>query len=100
MEMLRRKMEGLSNGSLLERMEDEYGSMLSTASSSAANSASTSKRKEFPDMPSSSTRQPCKVKFHDITQKGKIVFCSLSIPEQTKHGERNFMRERFVVIVF
>jgi len=56
-------------------MEDEYGSMLSTASSSAANSASTSKRKEFPDMPSSSTRQPCKVKFHDITQKGKIVFC-------------------------
>ncbi|KAJ6964534.1 hypothetical protein NC652_002704 [Populus alba x Populus x berolinensis] len=61
MEMLRRKMEGLSNGSLLERMEDEYGSMLSTASSSATNSASTSKRKEFPDMPSSSTRQPCKV---------------------------------------
>ncbi|KAJ6948333.1 hypothetical protein NC651_002622 [Populus alba x Populus x berolinensis] len=60
MEMLRRKMDGLSNGSLLERMEDEYGSMLSTASSSATNSASTSKRKEFPDMPSSSTRQPCK----------------------------------------
>lgn len=60
MEMLRRKMEGLSNGSLLERMEDEYGSMLSTASSSATNSASTSKRKDFPDMPSSSTRQPCK----------------------------------------
>lgn len=57
-------MEGLSNGSLLERMEDEYGSMLSTASSSATNSASTSKRKEFPDMPSSSTRQPCKVKIH------------------------------------
>ncbi|KAJ6755207.1 MYOSIN-LIKE PROTEIN [Salix purpurea] len=60
MEMLRRKMEGLSNGSLVERMEDEYGSMLSTANSSATNSASTSKRLEFPDMPSSSTRQSCK----------------------------------------
>ncbi|CAK7331084.1 unnamed protein product [Dovyalis caffra] len=60
MEILRRKMEGLSNGSLLERMEDEYGSMLSTANSSAANSASTSKRTEFSNMPSSSARQPCK----------------------------------------
>ncbi|KAG5253844.1 myosin [Salix suchowensis] len=60
MEMLRRKMEGLSNGSLVERMEDEYGSMLSTVNSSATNSASTSKRLEFPDMPSSSTRQSCK----------------------------------------
>ncbi|PNT19693.1 hypothetical protein POPTR_009G052400v4 [Populus trichocarpa] len=61
MEILRRKMEGLSNRSLLERMEDEYGSMHSTASSSAANYASSSKRIiEFPDKPSSSTRQPCK----------------------------------------
>ncbi|KAJ6315588.1 hypothetical protein OIU78_018961 [Salix suchowensis] len=34
--------------------------MLSTANSSATNSASTSKRLEFPDMPSSSTRQSCK----------------------------------------
>jgi hypothetical protein len=85
MEMLRRKMEGLSNGSLLERMEDEYGSMLSTASSSATNSASTSKRKEFPDMPSSSTRQPCKVKFHDITQKGNSsVLFLLSKPSTVK----------------
>lgn len=65
MEILRRKMEGLSNRSLLERMEDEYGSMHSTASSSAANYASSSKRIiEFPDKPSSSTRQPCKVKIH------------------------------------
>ncbi|KAJ6692005.1 MYOSIN-LIKE PROTEIN [Salix purpurea] len=61
MEILRRKMEGLSNRSLLERMEEEYGSMHSTDHSSAADYASTSKRIiEFPDMPSSSTRQPCK----------------------------------------
>ncbi|KAJ6716107.1 MYOSIN-LIKE PROTEIN [Salix koriyanagi] len=61
MEILRRKMEGLSNRSLLERMEEEYGSMHSTDRSSAADYASTSKRIiEFPDMPSSSTRQPCK----------------------------------------
>lgn len=43
-EILRRKMEGLSKGILLERMEEEYNSLLlSTASSSA----STSKRVEF-----------------------------------------------------
>ncbi|XP_011025550.1 PREDICTED: myosin-8-like isoform X2 [Populus euphratica] len=63
MEILRRTMEGLSNRSLLERMEDEHGSMHFTASSTAANYASTSKRIiEFPDKPSSSTRQPCKEK--------------------------------------
>ncbi|KAA8549766.1 hypothetical protein F0562_001216 [Nyssa sinensis] len=53
---LRRKMEGLSKGMLLERMEEEYWSMLSTtANSSIASSASNSKRIENPD---SSTRQP------------------------------------------
>ncbi|PON89153.1 myosin-like protein [Trema orientale] len=33
-EILRKKMEGLSNGTLLERMKEECGSMLSTANSS------------------------------------------------------------------
>lgn len=51
-EILRRKMEGLSNGMLLERMEDEFGSMLSTHSSA---STSTSKPIEFLDMSSLST---------------------------------------------
>lgn len=60
-EILRRKMEGLSNGLLLDRMKEEYGSMLSTANSSAASSASTSQRIEFTDSSSSSTRQPDKV---------------------------------------
>ncbi|KAL7202498.1 hypothetical protein ACSBR1_034049 [Camellia fascicularis] len=54
---LRRKMEGLSKV-MLDRME-EYGSMLSTtANSSATSSASTSKRIEFPDSSSFSTRHP------------------------------------------
>lgn len=57
-EILRRKMEGLSKGILLQRMEEEYNSMvLSTASSSLASSASTSKRVEFQDS-SSSIRVP------------------------------------------
>ncbi|RDX80128.1 hypothetical protein CR513_39353, partial [Mucuna pruriens] len=55
-EILRRKMEGLSKGILLQRMEEEYNSLLSTASSSLASSASASKRVEFQD--SSSTRVP------------------------------------------
>ncbi|XP_058733664.1 uncharacterized protein LOC131605308 [Vicia villosa] len=46
-EILRKKMEGLSKGILLERMEEEYNSLLSTASSSLASSGSTSKRVEF-----------------------------------------------------
>ncbi|KAH7543528.1 hypothetical protein FEM48_Zijuj02G0193500 [Ziziphus jujuba var. spinosa] len=49
-------MEGLSNGLLLERMKEEYGSMLSTANSSVASSASTSQRIEFTDSSSSSMR--------------------------------------------
>ncbi|KAK7341235.1 hypothetical protein VNO80_24161 [Phaseolus coccineus] len=55
-EILRRKMEGLSKGILLQRMEEEYNSLLSSASSSLASSASTSKRVEFQD--SSSVRVP------------------------------------------
>lgn len=46
-DILRRKMEGLSNGMLLERMKEEYGSMLSTANSSVASSASSSQRIEI-----------------------------------------------------
>ncbi|TXG73285.1 hypothetical protein EZV62_001864 [Acer yangbiense] len=55
-EILRRKMEGLSKGMLFERMEEEYGSMLST-NTFAASSASSSKPIEFPDVSSLSIRQ-------------------------------------------
>ncbi|KAJ9698026.1 hypothetical protein PVL29_007235 [Vitis rotundifolia] len=57
-EILRRKMEGLSRGVLLERMKEEYGSMLSTANSSIASSASTSRRIEAPDFSSSPVPKP------------------------------------------
>ncbi|KAF2312063.1 hypothetical protein GH714_027925 [Hevea brasiliensis] len=62
MEALRKKVEGLSKGNLLERMEVEYGSMLSTANSSASSSsyAATSKRFELLEISSSSMIQPCK----------------------------------------
>ncbi|RYR69599.1 hypothetical protein HN873_007047 [Arachis hypogaea] len=53
-EILKRKMEGLSKGVLLKRMEEEYNSMLSSANSSA----STSKRVELHDSSSSSIRVP------------------------------------------
>ncbi|XP_055834618.1 uncharacterized protein LOC129903141 [Solanum dulcamara] len=58
-ELLREKMEGLSKG-MLDRMEEEYGAILSsTANSSVASSASTSKRIDsFTDPTSTfSTRQ-------------------------------------------
>ena len=47
-------MEGLSKGILLNRMEEEYRSMLSSANSSA----SSSKRIEIHNSSSSSIRQP------------------------------------------
>ncbi|MED6179932.1 hypothetical protein PIB30_005390 [Stylosanthes scabra] len=50
-EILKRKMEGLSKGVLLKRMEEEYNSMLSSANTSA----STSKRIELRDSSSSSS---------------------------------------------
>ncbi|XP_020215056.1 vimentin [Cajanus cajan] len=55
-EILRRKMEGLSKGILLQRMEEEYNSLLSTASSSLTSSGSNAKRVEFQDP--SSVRVP------------------------------------------
>ncbi|KAF8396146.1 hypothetical protein HHK36_017759 [Tetracentron sinense] len=61
-EILRRKMEGLSKG-MLERMEEEYGSMLSTATSSGASSASTSRQIEFPDSSSTIIRQQHQASF-------------------------------------
>ncbi|OWM69179.1 uncharacterized protein LOC116210392 [Punica granatum] len=45
-EILRRKMEGLSKDMLLVKMEEEYDSILSTADSSVSSSASTSNRVE------------------------------------------------------
>ncbi|MCD7465647.1 hypothetical protein HAX54_001680 [Datura stramonium] len=60
-ELLRKKMEGLSKG-MLDRMEEEYGAILSsTGNSSVASSASNSKRIDSFTDPSStfsSTRQP------------------------------------------
>ncbi|XP_075493339.1 uncharacterized protein LOC142531161 isoform X1 [Primulina tabacum] len=58
MDTLRKKMEGLSKG-VLDRVEEEYVSVLSsTANSSVASSASTSKRIDLcPEFSSSSTRQ-------------------------------------------
>ena len=53
-DILNRKMEGLSKGILLNRMEEEYRSMLSSANSSA----SSSKRIEIHNSSSSSIRQP------------------------------------------
>ncbi|XP_075093496.1 uncharacterized protein LOC107797394 isoform X1 [Nicotiana tabacum] len=56
-EVLRKKMEGLSKG-MLDRMEEEYGAILSTtANSSVASSASTSKRIDS-STSTFSTRQP------------------------------------------
>ncbi|KAG8388992.1 hypothetical protein BUALT_Bualt02G0183100 [Buddleja alternifolia] len=52
-DMLRKKMEGLSKG-MLDRVEEECGSMIS---SSVASSASTSKRIECPEISNFSTRQ-------------------------------------------
>ncbi|XP_050223505.1 uncharacterized protein LOC126673408 isoform X2 [Mercurialis annua] len=60
MEILKKKMEGLSKGNLLERMKDEYGSLLSTANSSACSSAASSKRIESSEISSSLMRQSCK----------------------------------------
>ncbi|KAL2239928.1 uncharacterized protein LOC105170810 [Sesamum indicum] len=54
---LRKKMEGLSKG-MLDRVEEEYGSMLSTtANCSIASSASTSKGIDCPNFSSFPTRQ-------------------------------------------
>lgn len=65
-ETLRTKMERLSKGKLLKRMEEEYGSMLGpSANSSVPNSASTSKRHDLPDSSSFPLR------LHSQSQEGK-----------------------------
>ncbi|PIN02676.1 hypothetical protein CDL12_24809 [Handroanthus impetiginosus] len=59
-DMVRKEMEGRSKG-ILERVEEEYSSILcSTANSSVASSASTSKRIECPDLSSCYNRQSYK----------------------------------------
>lgn len=56
-------MEGVSKG-ILDRVEEEYNSILSsTANSSVASSASTSKRIECPEFSCFSTRQLYQAKF-------------------------------------
>ncbi|KAF9600819.1 hypothetical protein IFM89_013054 [Coptis chinensis] len=55
-EVLRRKMVKLSKG-MLERMEEECGSMIFSCASSATSSASNSRRIEFPHLSSSAQVQ-------------------------------------------
>ncbi|KAL3718620.1 hypothetical protein ACJRO7_003701 [Eucalyptus globulus] len=57
-DILTRKMEELSKDMLLERMEEEYSSILSAADRSVASSASTSKRIEWPSSATASLYQP------------------------------------------
>ncbi|KAI3409355.1 uncharacterized protein J3R85_019430 [Psidium guajava] len=57
-DILTRKMEELSKDMLLERMEEEYGSILSAANRSGVSSASTSKRIEWPSSAAASICQP------------------------------------------
>ncbi|KAJ0476734.1 hypothetical protein HanHA300_Chr13g0480611 [Helianthus annuus] len=64
-DMLERKMEGLSKG-MLDRMEKEYGSIIN---SSVASSASTSKRIDFPDHLSFSNRFSNQVKEPLVSQE-------------------------------
>ncbi|RVW32808.1 hypothetical protein CK203_100174 [Vitis vinifera] len=52
---------GIVKGVLLERMKEEYGSMLSTANCSIASSASTSRRIEAPDSSSSQYRNHIRI---------------------------------------
>ncbi|KDP22106.1 hypothetical protein JCGZ_25937 [Jatropha curcas] len=60
MEILRKKMEGLSKEHLLERMEEECGPMLSTANTSGSSSVANCKRIELQEMSSSSMRPQSK----------------------------------------
>ncbi|KAL0435377.1 UNVERIFIED_CONTAM: hypothetical protein Sradi_0245600 [Sesamum radiatum] len=64
-DMLRKKMEALSKG-MLERVEEEYGSILTN--SSVASSASTSKRIECPELSSFQTRQFYQAKSRIVEQ--------------------------------
>lgn len=57
LEVLRRKMEGISKG-VYERMEKEYGAMLVSNTHTPHVSASSSKRFEFPDDSSLTSRPP------------------------------------------
>ncbi|KNA16202.1 hypothetical protein SOVF_091220, partial [Spinacia oleracea] len=72
-EILRRKMEGLSKGKLLKRMEEEYGYMLSgTANYSVSSSASTSKRYDFAD----SSSFPIQQSSSQEAKSGELKMCS------------------------
>ncbi|GAB2277032.1 hypothetical protein Dimus_011740 [Dionaea muscipula] len=55
-ETLRRKLEGLSKGMLLQKMEEEFGKMLSITANGSV-STSSSRRYDDPDLPSSSLWQ-------------------------------------------
>ncbi|GAB4856029.1 hypothetical protein Ancab_024668 [Ancistrocladus abbreviatus] len=71
-ETLRRKMEGLSKGKLLKKMEEEYQSMLAaTANCSAASSACSFQRYELSDLPSSALRLSLQE-----TKSGELKMCA------------------------
>ncbi|CAO2837315.1 unnamed protein product [Amaranthus hypochondriacus] len=71
-ETLRKKMERLSKGKLLKRMEEEYGYMLSaTANYSVSSSASTSKRYDHAESSSYSFQQSSQE-----TKSGELKPCS------------------------
>ncbi|XP_021729002.1 myosin-11-like [Chenopodium quinoa] len=71
-ETLRRKMEGLSKGKLLKRMEEEYGYMLSaTTNYSVPSSASTSKRHDLAESSSFPFQQSSQE-----AKSGEVKMCS------------------------
>ncbi|XP_040993334.1 uncharacterized protein LOC121239982 isoform X1 [Juglans microcarpa x Juglans regia] len=86
-DILRRKMEAFSVGNLLDRMEEEYRSMPSTAKKSVASSASSLKRIEFsrirPDQAHPSSLQKTKSP-EDNLCSGRCKDIVLRIVEQIR----------------
>ncbi|GAB4835232.1 hypothetical protein Ancab_000141 [Ancistrocladus abbreviatus] len=71
-EILRSKMEGLSNGKLLKKMEEGYGSVVAaTANCCGASSASTSRQYDLSDLPSSAPRLSLQE-----TKSGELTTCA------------------------
>lgn len=84
-ENLRRKMEGLSKGKLLKRMEEEYGFMLSaSANYSTTSSASTSKRYDLADSSSNSFQQSSQARSFSAYTILFYTLCVIRIPLHLK----------------
>ncbi|KAK6164127.1 hypothetical protein DH2020_000991 [Rehmannia glutinosa] len=93
-DMLRKKMEGLSKG-ILDRVEEEYNSILSsTANSSVASSASTSKRIECPEIPNFSTRQLYQANPRTLLLSSNILIAAnIGLKDQTKKLHEQTLHE-------